>query len=119
MKQKQQFKVCKTADIPEGGRKLVEAGGKEIGVFNVGGEFFALLNYCPHSGGALCKGPVTGTALPTDDFTFVYGRQNELVRCAWHGWEFEIKTGQLLIDPKIRAKRYEVTVDDGDVVVHI
>ena len=92
--------------------------GRSIGVFNVHGRFFALHNRCPHRGGALCLGPVTGTALPSDDFGgYVYGREGEILRCAWHGWEFEIETGSSLIDPHIRAKTYAVEVEDGRLYV--
>lgn len=115
-----QFVVCKATDLSPGERKIVELDGKRIGVFNVQGQFYALLNYCPHNGGALCQGPVTGTALPTDDYEFVYGYEDALIRCGWHGWEFEIATGQCLIDPKMKARTYQVTVENGgDVVVHI
>ena len=50
------FVVARTSDIPDGGRIIVEINGRSIGVFNVGGEFHALLNRCPHSGAPLCRG---------------------------------------------------------------
>jgi nitrite reductase (NADH) small subunit len=83
----------------------------------VHGRFHALHNRCPHRGGALCLGPVTGTALGDAGFRFVYGREGELIRCAWHGWEFEIATGRSLVDDRIRAKTYPVEVDAGRVYV--
>jgi nitrite reductase/ring-hydroxylating ferredoxin subunit len=113
------YVVATVDEIPPGGRKLVEAAGRSIGVFNVGGEFFALHNRCPHRGGALCLGPVTGTAVSDAGFAFVYGRAGELVRCAWHGWEFEIATGRPLVDGRIRAKTYPVEVADDAVYVVI
>jgi nitrite reductase (NADH) small subunit len=119
-KTSKQFAVCKTDDIPVGECKIFEVDGKSIGVFNVKEEYYALLNYCPHTGAELCKGPITGTALPVDDYKFVYGYEGELVRCAWHGWEFKIATGECLIDVRVRAKKYQVTVENGgDVVIHI
>lgn len=115
-----QFVVCKTTDLPIGDRKIVEVDGKTIGIFNVDGDYYALLNYCPHTGGALCLGPVTGTAMPTDKYEFIYGRAGSILRCAWHGWEFDIPTGKCLVDDKVRAKKYNVTIENGDeVVVHI
>ena len=107
------------ADWQPGERRIVEVDGKRIGVLNVGGVYYAMHNRCPHMAGNLCEGPVTGTTLPTDEFAYVYSRQGEIIRCAWHGWEFEIATGQCLIDPKTRARTYPVTVEDGQVVVHI
>ena len=47
----------------------------------------------------------------------MYGREGEIIRCAWHGWEFEIATGRSLVDPRIRARTYPVEVADGRVYV--
>ena len=109
--------VCPAAEIAPGERRIVEVDGRSVGIFNVKGRFYALHNGCPHRGGALCEGPICGTTLPTDDKEFVYGREGEIVRCAWHGWEFEIATGRALVDPNVRARTYPVKIDDGNVVV--
>ena len=109
--------VCKIGELRPGERKIVELDGKSVGVFNVGGRYYALLNYCPHKGGALCQGPVTGTALPTDKYEYVYGREGAILRCAWHGWEFDITTGESLVDPRTRARTYPVTIENGDIIV--
>ncbi len=98
--------------IPPGARKIVEAGGRSIGVFNVGGEFFALRNVCPHQGGPLCTGRVSGFVISETPGVYEYSRQGEILRCPWHGWEFDIRTGQSWFDPrKVRVRRYEVTVE--------
>jgi nitrite reductase (NADH) small subunit len=111
--------VCAASEIPPGGRRIVEVDGRSIGVFNVAGRFYALHNGCPHRGGALCEGRVCGTVLPTEDRSFAYGREGEILRCAWHGWEFDIRTGVALVDPAVRARTYPVTVVDGTVVVAV
>ncbi|MPY86221.1 MAG: Rieske 2Fe-2S domain-containing protein, partial [Actinophytocola sp.] len=72
-----------------------------------------------NKGGALCEGRITGTTLPTDGNDFSYGRNGEIVRCAWHGWEFDIATGQAIADPAVHARTYSVRVEDGYVVVII
>ncbi len=119
-KTRKRYVACKTNDIPVGECKIVNIDGKSIGMFNLKETFYALLNYCPHTGAELCRGPITGTALPVDDYHYVYGYEGELIRCAWHGWEFKIATGECLLDPKIRAKSYPITIENGDeVVVHI
>lgn len=105
------------SDLPPGARRIVEVGRRSIGVFNVHGQFHALHNGCPHKGGPLCEGRMCGTTLPTDAYTFEYGREGELIRCAWHGWEFEIATGQALADPHARARTYPVSVVDGQLVL--
>ena len=111
--------ACEESDLAPGERIVRDIRGLSVGVFNVGGRFYALHNRCPHSGGALCLGPVTGTALPTSDHRYVYGREGEILRCAWHGWEFEIESGRSLVDPRMRAKTFPVEVDEGHVYVVI
>ena len=109
--------VGPAADFPPGTHRVVRVGRAEVGVFNVGGRFYALHGGCPHRGGPLCEGVVCGTTLPTDDWRYVYGREGEILRCAWHGWEFEIATGRALVDPSVRARTYPVAVEDGKVVL--
>jgi 3-phenylpropionate/trans-cinnamate dioxygenase ferredoxin subunit len=106
--------VATVDEIPPGGRKIVEVGGRSIGVFNLSGEFFALRNNCPHEGGPLCVGPICGLVSSERPGEYEYSRQGEIVRCPWHGWEFDIRTGQSWFDPrKVRVRRYEVTVEAG------
>jgi nitrite reductase/ring-hydroxylating ferredoxin subunit len=114
---RRRYRVCAPGELAPGERIVREYNGLSIGVFNVGGDFYALHNRCPHRGGALCLGPVTGTALSEGGFDFVYGREGELIRCAWHGWEFEIATGRPLVDGRIRAKTFPVEVSDDAVYV--
>jgi nitrite reductase/ring-hydroxylating ferredoxin subunit len=86
-------------------------------VFNVKGAFYALRNQCPHQLGPLCLGRVRGTLLPSKPGEYIWGREDEILVCPWHGWEFDITTGQAVFDPvRWRARRYPVTVetDDGE-----
>ena len=99
-------------EIPPGERKIVEVAGRTIGVFNVGGEFYALRNTCPHQGGPLCQGRVSGFLMARVPGEYSYTRRGEIVRCPWHGWEFDIKTGQSWFDPvQTRVRAYPVTVE--------
>ena len=111
--------VCNVNDLAPGERLIVDLDGRSVGVFNIGGQFYALHNRCPHAGGALCLGPLTGTTLPTTRREYVYGQAGRILRCAWHGWEFEVDSGQCLSDPKLRARTFLVTVVDDQVTVHI
>jgi nitrite reductase/ring-hydroxylating ferredoxin subunit len=111
--------VCAASEVPPGGRRIVEVDGRSIGVFNVAGNFYALRNGCPHRGGALCEGPVCGTVLPTEDRSYAYGRDGEILRCAWHGWEFDIRTGRSLVDPRMKTRTFAVSVESGEVFVHL
>jgi nitrite reductase/ring-hydroxylating ferredoxin subunit len=110
--------VGKVADFKDGDRKTVQtSNGRQIVVFNQGGEFHALLNRCPHKGADLCKGRFI-TNLTSDavgEYTF-HG-DNPLLACPWHGWEFDIKTGQSYFDPTgVRVRPFPVQVADGDEV---
>lgn len=108
-----EYAVATVDEIPKGQCKIVKAGGRSIGVFNIDGEFFAIRNTCPHQGAELCKGKIVGihTCGETiDDVQLI--REGEFIRCPWHGWEFDIKTGKSIIDPKKTFVRsYETTVD--------
>ncbi|QIN81474.1 Rieske 2Fe-2S domain-containing protein [Rubrobacter tropicus] len=105
-------------EIPPGGRKIVEVGGRSIGVFNVGGEFFALRNQCPHQGAELCKGVLSGFVHAEKPGDVTYVRRGEILRCPWHQWEFDIRTGQSWVDPaKVRVRRYEAKVAPGNTLL--
>ena len=97
----------------------MDLGGRSVGVFNVAGRFYALRNGCPHKGGALCEGPVCGTTLVGEDGTFSYAYEGRILRCAWHGWEFDITNGKALADPSFQARTYPVTVEGDRVLVTI
>src|SRR5437762_6646967 len=110
--------VAAVADIPPGGRKLVEVSGRAVVVFNVRGEFFALSNRCPHRGGSLDKGRLTGLVESPEPGTYRYSRRGEIIRCPWHGWEFDIRTGKSWCDPgRVRAKSFAVSIEPGTSLV--
>ena len=110
------YVVATVDEIPPGGRKVVEVAERSIGVFNIGGEFYALRNRCPHQGGPLCLGPLAGFVSSPGPGEYHYSRQGEILRCPWHGWEFDVKTGQSWFDPaRVRVRRYEVTVEHENV----
>lgn len=110
--------VARAADIPPGGRKLVTVRGRPIAVFNLGGTFYGLLNRCPHQGGPMCEGVLTGLIEADTPGTYRYSREGEVLRCPWHGWEFDIRTGQSWCDPqKVSLRNYSVEVAPGQLVV--
>ncbi len=106
--------VAAVGEIPPGGRKIVTVRGREVGVFNLGGEFYALLNRCPHQGGQLCQGKLVGLVTSTEPGRFDYSRPGEMLKCPWHNWEFDIRTGQSWCDPNSTwVRSYAVTVENG------
>jgi nitrite reductase (NADH) small subunit len=111
--------ACKKGEVEVGRPTMVRVGKYSIGLYRTPDGFHALLNVCPHRGAPLCEGLVCGTTKHTDGREFVYHRENEIVRCAWHGWEFDIRTGASLVDPKIRARTFDVVVEGDDLFVQV
>lgn len=110
--------VAPVQDIPPGSRRLFTIKGRPIAVFNVAGSYFGLLNRCPHQGGSLCDGVVTGLLQSPSPGEYVLSRPGEFVRCPWHGWEFDIRTGQSYCDPsRIRTRIFAVGSELGATVV--
>ena len=106
--------VATVDEIPPGERKIVEIEGRSIGVFNIAGTFYALRNQCPHQGGPLCEGYLSGFLEATVPGAYKYSRRGEILRCPWHGWEYDVKTGQSWVDPKrVRTRSYQVDVASG------
>lgn len=109
------YVVAAVEEIPPGARKIVEVARRSIGIFNLGGEFFALRNNCPHQGAALCLGKTWGTVESSRPGEFDYKPGGEILSCPHHGWEFQIRTGQSWCDPaKLRASGYPVDVETGE-----
>ncbi len=110
--------VAPVAEIPPGGRKVVEADGKRIVVFNLSGEFFALLDRCPHQGGALSGGILCGLTQSDAPGTYRFSRAGEFVRCPWHQWEFDIRTGKSWFDPRrTKVRPFPARVEPGAALV--
>jgi 3-phenylpropionate/trans-cinnamate dioxygenase ferredoxin subunit len=113
-----QHVVAAVGDIPPGTRKLTHVNGRAIVVFNLGGTFYALNNRCPHRGGDLHRGIQTGLVQSSEPGRYDYSRRGEMVKCPWHGWEFDIRTGQSWCDPKrVRVRHYAVSVEPGSGLV--
>jgi nitrite reductase/ring-hydroxylating ferredoxin subunit len=110
--------VATVGEIPPGQRKLVTIRGRQIAVFNLDGEFFGLFNRCPHQGGPMCEGILTGLIESDEPGDYRYSRKGEILRCPWHGWEFDVRTGQSFCDPsKISVRSYPIEVAEGQRVV--
>ena len=107
--------VCDEMELKPGDRKIITAGKRSIGVFNVKGEFFAILNICPHQLAPLAEGQVKGFCPPGPVGHFSYEREGEIIRCPWHGWEFDIKTGKSIFNPhKVKTASYPVRVQETE-----
>ena len=109
--------VATVGEIAPGGRKIVTVAGREIGVFNVKDEYFALINRCPHEGAALCAGAILPRFESDRPGEYRLTHHGEMLRCPWHGWEFEIRTGQSWCHPdSVKARSFPVAVVPGEIL---
>lgn len=109
--------VAPAAELPPGARKIVTVNGHEIGVFNVEGTLYAILNYCPHRAGPLCQGRTRPLVTSPGVYQREYEREGQILKCPWHQWEFDLTTGQALYDEKLRVRTYRVEQVGEEVVL--
>ncbi len=95
--------VAHVEDIPEGSRKIIQVDGLSIGVFHHNGQYYALRNSCLHRGGPVATGKLDGDTLT----------------CPWHGFQYNVTTGQLLVDPNACLDTYPVLIEDGHIHVEV
>ena len=106
--------VAKASDVKPGTSTVVTVKGRDIGIFNIEGEYYALANRCPHAGGPLCRGRIVALVQSDGPGNYRLARHQEFLRCPWHGWEFDIRTGQSWCDPSLtRARQFAITVEPG------
>jgi nitrite reductase/ring-hydroxylating ferredoxin subunit len=113
----ERWPVARADEIEPGECRLVEVKNHSIGLFNVNGTFVAVLNICPHELAPVCRGRVGGTTLPSKPGEYRWGREGEILACPWHGWEYDLLTGKMLADERIRLRRYPVEISDGTVYI--
>jgi nitrite reductase/ring-hydroxylating ferredoxin subunit len=111
--------VIAADELQEGDRVITEIQGKEIAVFNVGGEYRALANYCTHQGGPVCEGPVNGTIGVDEEWNMIFEQEDELIICPWHGWSFEMETGRHIAKSNYTLPTYEVVEKEGDIYISL
>lgn len=105
-----------------GDRVLATIGSRQVGVFNVDGDYYAYPNWCPHQDGPLCAGTIDGTVDAVYDRealeeTETWVKEGQILRCPWHSWEFDMVENRFLHDPDITLPSYPVRIEDGDVIV--
>jgi len=97
------IRVATTDDLPEGSSRELVVGDQIIALFNVAGDVFALDGVCPHQGGPLGKGTLEGC----------------VVTCPWHGWQFDVRTGQHQASASLRHTSFEVKVKENAIFVDV
>ena len=97
------LKALPIAELPAGQCREALVAGKAVALFNVDGSVYALSNTCIHRGGPLGQGSLSGTS----------------VMCPWHAWTYDVTTGESTVNPDLKVDRYEVKVEDGQVLVRL
>lgn len=109
---KKRYEVCQTSELPPGEKTIVETETLSIGVFNVKGEYYALANACPHQLAPLCRGRITGDVIAPEVGEYELVRKGEIIQCPWHGWKFDIATGNSIFNPhKLSTPTFDVVVE--------
>jgi nitrite reductase (NADH) small subunit len=97
-------KLTTRGELPAAGEaKEFELGGKTICVANLNGTITAMDNVCLHMGGPLGQGFIEGSKIV----------------CPWHGWEYDLKTGEVVDNPQSKLDVYPIKIDNGDVFIEI
>jgi nitrite reductase (NADH) small subunit len=93
--------VARVEDVPTGTALVAAAGDTEVAVFHCEDGFYATQHACLHLKGPLGRGKLHGC----------------VISCPWHGWQYDVRTGENEFDRAIRLETYEVVVEDGEVKV--
>ena len=96
-------KVAKKSEIPSDTGKHVEVKGKEMALFKIGNKVCAIQHVCPHQGGPLAEGGIEGS----------------VVTCPWHGWQFDVTTGECTFNPSVKQEVFTVKEEGDDIFVAI
>ena len=96
-------KAAKKNEIPSDTGKYVQAGGREIALFRAQGKVYAIESICPHQGGPLAEGGIDG----------------KVVMCPWHGWQFDVTTGECTFNPSIKQMTFNVKEEGDDILVEV
>jgi nitrite reductase (NADH) small subunit len=95
--------VARAADVPPGTAKVVKAGEREFALYNVDGVFYATQGKCLHLKGPLGHGKLDGC----------------VITCPWHGWQYDVRTGENEFDRALALETLDVIVEDGEVKVAV
>lgn len=100
----QYVRVAALADISEGEGKRVRVGLAVIVLFKISGDLFAVEGLCRHM-----KAPLE----------FAQVQPNQTITCSWHGWQYDLTSGQCLTTSWAKLKTYPVKIENGQVWVSV
>jgi nitrite reductase/ring-hydroxylating ferredoxin subunit len=116
--------VCAQSEMKDGDRMIVRTEtGTEIGVIFHDDTYYGYNNYCVHAGGPACEGIMIPRVLDLVDENHLqvgqdFGKEIHFV-CPWHGYEYDLKTGECIGNRKLKLKNYKVAVREGNIYVSV
>jgi nitrite reductase (NADH) small subunit len=119
-----EYSAGKVTAYADGDRKVVDCGESEVGIFKIDGEFFAWHNRCAHRAGPVCQGRIMKRVIEpvAEDKTTrsqAYDPAETNIVCPWHGYEYSIKTGCHQGNSRIRLRKAQMTIRDGEIYVQV
>jgi nitrite reductase/ring-hydroxylating ferredoxin subunit len=95
------LRAAKTGEVPPGAIREFQVNGKTVALANVQGRFFAIDNTCLHRGGPLGQGVL----------------EDNIVTCPWHGWQYDVTTGKVVVNPAVGVKPYAIELRGEEIFV--
>jgi nitrite reductase/ring-hydroxylating ferredoxin subunit len=111
--------VCRKDELAPGQARVVSLndGRRTIVVGRAqDGEYFAVSGRCPHQGGPMAYGILTGT-VASDQVGKYCWSADTVIRCPWHSYDFDAKSGRWLAGEGMRLPTFPVAVEDDNVVI--
>jgi nitrite reductase (NADH) small subunit len=110
--------------LADGDRRTVEIDGTPVTVFNLGGRYVAYVDRCLHQGGPVCsRGTLhpllTAEIEPSGEVREYFAEGSRVIACPWHGWEYDLETGEALWNRARKLRPAKVEVDGGEVRVSL
>jgi nitrite reductase (NADH) small subunit len=93
--------VARVDEVPPGTARIVRAGERELALYNVDGDFYATQSQCLHLKGPLGDGELDGP----------------VITCPWHGWQYDVRTGENEFDLALQLETFTVVVENGEVKI--
>ena len=111
--------VGAVGDFPCERVRIVDIDRREIGIVHWQDRFYAVSNLCAHQGGPLCRGVLSARLTAAEPGELTLDQSAPLLACPWHGWEFDLRTGRAILDPKVRVRTFPARVAAGRVLVEM
>lgn len=116
--------VAGADELEDGQRVTSQVDGREVTVFRIDGRYYAYLNWCMHQSGPVCEGDLGHTTTASFDRASLeletrIERDGEILYCPWHGFQYDITSGQCLSRESLSLPSYPVTVAEGEITVEL